>query len=100
MSAIFKTGGKQYNVEVGQELFIEKLSDVKEGEKVTFSEVLMSGEKVGQPLLSGAAVEAEVIKNGKHKKVITYKYRAKKDSKSKKGHRQQYTKVKITNIVG
>ncbi len=99
MSAIIKTGGKQYNVNVGDEIFVEKL-DVNPGDKVTFDEVLMVDGKVGQPLVAKAKVEAEVIKNGKHKKVIIFKYKPKKDSRTKKGHRQQYTKVKITNIVG
>ncbi|MFV0288328.1 MAG: 50S ribosomal protein L21 [Mycoplasmatales bacterium] len=100
MSAIFKTGGKQYNVEVGNEIFIEKLANVEAGDTVTFDEVLMANGNVGQPLLSGAKVEAEVVKHGKAKKVIIFKYKAKKDSQTKKGHRQPYTKVKITNISG
>ncbi len=100
MSTIIKTGGKQYNVEVGNEIFIEKIADAQAGDTVTFDEVLMVNDKVGQPFVKGAKVEAEVIKNGKAKKVIIFKYRAKKDSKTKKGHRQLYTKVKITNIVG
>lgn len=100
MSAIIKTGGKQYNVQVGDEIFIEKLANVSEGDKVSFDEVLMVDSKIGTPLVDGAKVEAEVIKNGKAKKVIIFKYKPKKDSKTKKGHRQSYTKVKITNIVG
>ncbi len=100
MTAIFKTGGKQYNVEVGSEIFIEKLPNVEAGDTVSFDEVLMANGKIGQPLLDGAKVEAEVMKNGKAKKVIIFKYKAKKDSKTKKGHRQPYTKVKITNISG
>lgn len=99
MSAIIKTGGKQYNVNVGDEIFIEKL-DVEAKDKITFDEVLMVDGKIGQPLVKNAKVEAEVLKNGKQKKVIIFKYKPKKDSRRKKGHRQQYTKVKITNIVG
>lgn len=98
MSAIFLTGGKQYNVEVGEELFIEKLDNKESGDTVTFDEVLMVNNQIGLPLVDGAKVEAEVLKNGKHKKVVIYKYRPKKDSKTKTGHRQQYTKIKITNI--
>ncbi len=100
MSAIIKTGGKQYNVVVGDELFIEKLSDVDAGDKVTFDEVLMVDDKIGTPTVKGAKVEAEVVKNGKAKKLVIFKYRPKKDSRTKKGHRQPYTKVKITNISG
>lgn len=99
MSAIIKTGGKQYLVDVDQEIFIEKL-EVEAGDKVVFDEVLMINDTIGQPEVKGAKVEAEVVKNGKSKKVVIYKYRPKKDSRTKKGHRQQYTKVKITNIVG
>lgn len=100
MSAIIKTGGKQYSVEVGQEIFVEKLDNVEAGDQVVFDEVFMVNDKIGQPTVDGASVEAEVIKNGKHKKVVIFKYKAKKDSRKKKGHRQQYTKVRITNIVG
>lgn len=100
MSAIIKTGGKQYSVEVGQEIFVEKLDNVETGDQVVFDEVFMVNDKIGQPTVDGASVEAEVVKNGKHKKVVIFKYKAKKDSRKKKGHRQQYTKVKITNIVG
>lgn len=100
MSAIIKTGGKQYNVEVGQEIFIEKLANVSEGDKVSFDEILMIDGKIGTPTVSGAKVEGEVVKHGKNKKVIIFKYKPKKDSKTKKGHRQPYTKVKITNISG
>lgn len=99
MSAIFKTGGKQYNVEVGEELFIEKLPNKEAGDSITFDEVLMINDEIGTPLVSGAKIEAEVIKNGKNKKIVIYKYRPKKDSRTKTGHRQNYTKIKITNIV-
>ena len=100
MYAIIKTGGKQVKVEVGQAYFVEKL-DVAEGDKVTFDEVVFIGGdtvKVGQPLVEGATVEATVEKQGRNKKVTTFKYRKRKDSKSKKGHRQPYTKVVIDSI--
>ncbi len=97
MFAVIKTGGKQYKVEQGDTLFIEKL-DVEAGDKVVFDEVLMAGDKVGAPLLDGVTVEAEVEKNGKGKKIIVFKYKAKKGYKKKQGHRQPYTKVKITKI--
>ena len=101
MQAVIVTGGKQYNVSEGDVLFIEKLN-VEAGEKVTFDQVLaiVDGEnsKFGTPVVAGASVEAKVLKNGKGKKVTIIKFRAKKDSKSKQGHRQPYTKVQIEKI--
>lgn len=106
MFAIIRTGGKQYKVSVGQKLKIEKL-ETPEGEKVVFDNVLLavdpsdaSGQvQVGQPLVEGAKVEAEVIKHGKAKKVIVFKYKPKKREKTKKGHRQPFTEIKIINIT-
>ena len=101
MQAIIVTGGKQYNVSEGDELFIEKLN-VNADDTVTFDQVLaiVDGEnsKFGAPVVDGASVDAKVIKNGKAKKVVVFKYRPKKDSKSLRGHRQPYTKVKIEKI--
>ena len=101
MYAIVKTGGKQYNVSEGDTLFIEKL-DVNAGDAVVFDQVLaiVDGEnsKFGAPVVAGASVEAKVLKNGKAKKVVVFKYRPKKDSKSIRGHRQPYTKVQIEKI--
>ena len=101
MQAIIVTGGKQYNVSEGDELFIEKLN-VEADETVTFDQVLaiVDGEasRFGTPTVAGATVDAKVIKNGKGKKVLVFKYRPKKDSKSVRGHRQPYTKVKIEKI--
>ncbi len=101
MYAIIKTGGKQYKVEQGDEIFVEKLA-VNEGETVEFSEVLAvsndNGLQVGASLAS-AKVTASVVKNGKGPKVIIYKYKAKKDYRKKQGHRQPYTKVKIESIT-
>ncbi|AYW48164.1 MULTISPECIES: 50S ribosomal protein L21 [Tetragenococcus] len=100
MYAIIKTGGKQYKVEENQPIYIEKL-DAEAGEKVTFDEVVLVGgdtTKVGNPLVEGASVEGTVEKNGKQKKVVTFKYKPKKDSHRKQGHRQPYTKVTI-NVI-
>ena len=100
MYAIIVTGGKQYKVEEGQAIFVEKL-DAKQGDKVTFDKViLVSGDdtKIGTPFVDGAAVEGTVEKQGKEKKVVTFKYKPKKHSHTKKGHRQPYTKVVIDAI--
>ncbi|MER2040817.1 50S ribosomal protein L21 [Desemzia incerta] len=100
MYAIIKTGGKQLKVEVGQEIYIEKLN-VEAGETVNFNEVILVGgdeTKVGAPFIEGATVEGTVAKHGKQKKVTTFKYRPKKHSHNKKGHRQPYTKVVINAI--
>ncbi len=99
MNAIIKTGGKQYRVEEGKEIFIEKIAG-EAGDTVTFDEVIMVGDKVGAPFVDGAKVSAEIVKHGKGKKITIFKFKAKKDYRNKKGHRQQYTKVKITNIAG
>ena len=102
MQAIIVTGGKQYSVCEGDEIFIEKLN-VEADDTVVFDQVLavVDGEnsKFGAPTVDGAKVEAKVIKNGKSKKVVVFKYRPKKDSKSIRGHRQPYTKVKIEKIA-
>ncbi len=99
MFAVFKTGGKQYKVQKGDVLYIEKL-DVEEGSKIKFDEVLMTSNAVGTPTVDGAVVEAKVEKHGRGKKIIVFKYKAKKGYKRKQGHRQPYTKVEITKIVG
>lgn len=100
MYAIIVTGGKQYKVEEGQAVFVEKL-DAKQGDKVTFDKViLVSGDdtKIGTPFVDGAAVEGTVEKQGKEKKVVTFKYKPKKHTHTKQGHRQPYTKVTIDKI--
>ena len=103
MKAVFVTGGKQYAVCEGDVVFIEKL-DVQADEVVTFEEVLFVGEgadaKFGTPVVEGAKVEAKVVKNGKGKKINILTYKPKKGSMRKMGHRQPYTKVEITKIVG
>lgn len=103
MYAIFKTGGKQLKAEVGQKLFIEKLN-IEDGQEVIFEEVLLVGEngkvKVGTPYVKGAKVTAKVVKNGKAKKVLVFKYKSKSNYHILKGHRQPYTQIEITNIEG
>ena len=101
MYAIIETGGKQYKVEAGDVLFIEKL-DVEADSEVTFDKVIAVGAedgiKVGAPYVDGATVSAKAIKNGKGKKVVVFTYKPKKHAKRKKGHRQPYTKVEISSI--
>ena len=103
MFAIIETGGKQYKVNEGDVLFIEKL-DANEGDEVTFDKVLAlqndSDFVCGNPCVSGATVTAQVLKNGKGKKIHVFKYKPKKNEKKKIGHRQPYTKVQITKIAG
>ena len=98
MKAIFVTGGKQYMVEEGQELYIEKLEN-EEGSEVVFDEVLYVDGKVGTPTVKGAKVVAKVLKHGKQKKVLVFKYKPKKKYRKTQGHRQPYTKVEIKKIV-
>ena len=102
MKAVIVTGGKQYTVAEGDVVFVEKLGAEAET-TVKFDQVLavLDGEntKIGTPVVEGAAVEAKVIKNGKGKKIVVFKYKAKKNEKSKMGHRQPYTKVEITKIA-
>ena len=86
MKAIFVTGGKQYYVAEGDEIFVEKL-EAAEGTTVDFTEVLSVGEKTGTPYVKGAKVTCEVAKHGKQKKVVVFKYRPKKKYRLKKGHR-------------
>lgn len=101
MYAIIETGGKQYKVEAGQEIFIEKL-DVEADTDYTFDKVVAVGAddgiKVGTPYVEGATVSAKVLKNGKAKKVVVFTYKSKKNEKRKMGHRQPYTKVAISAI--
>ncbi|MBE6138016.1 MAG: 50S ribosomal protein L21 [Erysipelotrichaceae bacterium] len=100
MYAIVETGGKQVKVEVGQAIYVEKL-EVAEGETYTFDKVLLvAGEKikVGAPYVKGATVTAKCEKQGRGKKITIFKYRPKKHSKTKKGHRQSYTKFVVEAI--
>lgn len=100
MYAILETGGKQVQVEVGSTIYVEKL-EVAEGETYTFDKVLyVSGEKtlVGAPYVEGATVTAKCEKQGRGKKIVIFKYRPKKHSSSKQGHRQAYTKLVVEAI--
>ena len=101
MYAIIETGGKQYKVQNGDTLFIEKLNAVEE-ETVTFDKVIAlhddAGLKVGAPYVEGASVTANVLKNGKGKKITVFTYKPKKGKARKLGHRQPYTKVQIDTI--
>ncbi|HZK32903.1 MAG TPA: 50S ribosomal protein L21 [Tissierellaceae bacterium] len=103
MYAVIETGGKQYRVQEGDVVYVEKL-DVEEGSNFDFDKVLFvskEGEIVtGKPYVDGAKVEATVLEQGKGKKIIVFKYKAKKNYKKKQGHRQPFTKLKIENIVG
>ena len=102
MYAIIVTGGKQYKVQEGDVVFVEKL-DAAENEEIKFEEVLaVSGETfvAGAPTVEGASVTAKVLKNGKGKKIHVLKYKSKKNEKKKIGHRQPYTKVQIVKIEG
>lgn len=100
MYAVIVTGGKQYKVAVGEEVFIEKLEG-ESGEAVTFDTVLCIGDESGMKAGSDvktANVSGEIVKQGKNKKIIIYKYKAKKGYRRKNGHRQPYTRVRITAI--
>ena len=101
MYAIIESCGKQYKVTEGDVVFFEKLN-AEEGKKVTFDNViLVSGDKkveVGAPYVKGVKVEGKVVSHGKGKKILVYKYKAKKNYRRTQGHRQPYTKVEITKI--
>ena len=101
MYAIVETGGKQYKVAEGDVLFIEKLV-AEDGAEVTFDKVLLvskeNGVVVGSPVVAGATVTANVLKHGKAKKIIVFKYKSKKNYRRKAGHRQPYTQVQIAKI--
>ena len=103
MYAIIETGGKQYKVQNGDQVKVEKLN-AEAGNTVVFDKVLACGEgsdiKVGTPYLEGLTVEGEVVESGKGDKVIIFKYKAKKDYRKKQGHRQPYTLVEITSVAG
>ena len=101
MYAVIKTGGKQYRVQQGDVIFVEKI-DAQADEAVTFEEVLLvnDGEatKIGTPVVEGAKVEGKVLSQVKAAKIVVYKYKAKKNERKKQGHRQPYTKIEITAI--
>ena len=100
--AVIKTGGKQYKVKAGEIIKVEKLLDSKAESKVEFKEVLAYGDdkaiELGEPTISGAKVEADLIKNSKNRTVLIFKKRRRKNSRRKNGHRQQYSLIKISKI--
>src|SRR5687767_10961699 len=101
MYAVIETGGKQYRVEVGTELFVDLL-DAEPGQAITFDRVLLVGDgdatSIGQPTVADAAVEAEVLRRGRGEKLIVFKYRPKARTRVKKGHRQDHLVLRITDL--
>lgn len=97
MKAIIETGGKQYYVQEGDILYIEKIDGEPEG-TVVFDKVLMVDGKAGAPYVKGAKVEAKIVKHDKAKKIVVFKYKQKKKYRRTQGHRQPYTKVEITKV--
>ena len=100
--AVIQTGGKQYKVKAGEILKVEKLEDSKENSKIEFNEILAYGDdknlELGEPTISWAKVEAELIKNGKNRTVLIFKKRRRQNSRRKNGHRQKFTMVRISKI--
>ena len=100
--AVIQTGGKQYKVKASDILKIEKLKDSKPESKIEFNEVLAYGDdknlEVGSPLVKGAKVEAELVKNSKNRTILIFKKRRRQNSRRKNGHRQQYSLIKIKKI--
>ena len=100
--AVIQTGGKQYKVKAGEILKVEKLEDSKENSKIEFNEILAYGDdknlELGEPTISRAKVEAELIKNGKNRTVLIFKKRRRQNSRRKNGHRQKFTMVRISKI--
>ena len=100
--AVIQTGGKQYKIKSGEILKIEKLPDSKPETKIEFKEILAYGDdkiiEVGAPTVSGAKVEAELVKNGKERTVLIFKKRRRQNSRRKNGHRQEYSMIRINKI--
>ena len=100
--AVIKTGGKQYKVQAGEIIKIERLEDSKPETKLEFNEVLAYGDdknlELGEPTISGAKVEADLIKNGNNRTVLIFKKRRRKNSRRKNGHRQQFSLIRINKI--
>ena len=100
--AVIKTGGKQYKVKSGEILKIEKLPDSKVDTKIEFKEILAYGDnkviEIGSPIVEGAKVEANLIKNSKNRTVLIFKKRRRQNSRRKNGHRQQYSMIRINKI--
>jgi large subunit ribosomal protein L21 len=102
MYAVFKTGGKQYRVAAGDQVRVEKVPG-NVGDAIAFNDVLLvSGEtvKLGRPLVGGAKVEAKIVSQGLGPKLVVFKFKRRKNFRRKTGHRQPYTALEITNIVG
>ena len=100
MYAIFETGGKQYKASKGDIVFVEKL-DGDPGKLVSFDALVVAdGDdiKIGTPTVEGAKVRAKIVEHGKEKKVVTFKYKPKRNFRKKQGHRQPFTKIRITSI--
>jgi len=98
MKAIFITGGKQYYASEGDVLYVEKLPN-EAGDTITFDQVLFVDGKTGTPFVNGAKVECEIEKHGKQKKILVFKYKAKKKYRKTQGHRQPYTKLVVKKIT-
>tara|TARA_Y100000591_G_scaffold17292_1_gene12949 strand:+ start:67 stop:468 length:402 start_codon:yes stop_codon:yes gene_type:complete len=100
--AVIQTGGKQYKVKSGEILKIEKLPDSKPDTKIEFKDILAYGDnkiiEVGAPIIQGAKVEANLIKNGKNRTVLVFKKRRRQNSRRKNGHRQEYSMIRINKI--
>ena len=100
--AVIKTGGKQYKVKSGEILKIEKLPESKLNSKIDFSEILAYGDdqflEVGAPIIEGAKVEADLIKNSKNRTILIFKKRRRHNSRRKNGHRQEYSMIRINKI--
>ena len=100
--AVIQTGGKQYKVKSGEILKIEKLPDSKLDTKIEFKEILAYGDdkiiEVGSPIVTGAKVEADLVKNGKNRTVLIFKKRRRQNSRRKNGHRQEYSMIRIKKI--
>ena len=100
--AVIKSGGKQYKVLSGEILKVEKLPDSKPGTKIEFNEILAYGDdksiEVGAPYVTGAKVEADLIKNSKNRTILIFKKRRRQNSRRKNGHRQQYSMIRINKI--
>mgnify|MGYP001339641441 CR=1 FL=1 len=100
--AVIKTGGKQYKVESGQIIKIEKLPVLKENSKIEFKDILAYGDdkmiEVGSPIVSGAKVEADLIKNSKNRTILIFKKRRRQNSRRKNGHRQKFSMIRISKI--
>ena len=100
--AVLQTGGKQYKVKAGEIIKIEKLKDSKPDTKIEFKEILAYGDKknleLGSPMINGAKVEAELIKNSKNRTILIFKKRRRKNSRRKNGHRQKFSMIRINKI--